>query len=74
MLCCFDMRAYHHLTIQSTQTQHLAASLRAAHAAISSQPFSAALDDEYHGELLALVQELAERAEAKAAGVGQGEL
>ena len=46
--------------------------LRAAHAAIASEPFAAALDGEYHGELLARVQALAARADARAAGVGQG--
>lgn len=65
---------YCHNHHHHTQKQHLAMTLRAAHAAIASEPFAAALDGEYHLELLALVQQLAARADARAAGVGQGEL
>lgn len=39
---------------------------------MSSEAFGAQVDEEYHGELLALTQELAARAEAKAGGAAAG--
>lgn len=57
---------------QTKRTQHMAAALRHAHAAMSSEAFSLSVDEEYHGELLALAQELAARAEAKASLSSQG--